>query len=171
MRTALIGLSLLFICQGVWAEESSADLLGLGTTQQTSTPAQTQTVVQQAPTANANTAMNQPTAAVNGNNTEAQNLDQLLQNQNASSDQDPSQDQDASQDQDTSQDQDASQNATASNPTVPTTPPPINPWIPANNNEAMANANAFRSVSQNAFPLSPDQINALRNMLDQTQRA
>jgi intracellular multiplication protein IcmK len=155
LRTVLIGLSLLFICRGILAEESSADLLGLGATQPATSSSQTQ-----APTANANTMMNQSAARANGNegNTEAQNLDQLLQNQ------------DASQDQNASQDQSSSQNP--STPIVSNaTPPPINPWIPADNNEALANANAFRSVSQNAFPLSPDQINALRNMLDQTQRA
>ncbi len=64
--------------------------------------------------------------------------------------------------------QDNSPNTT---PAIPATPPPSNPWVPADDNENLANANAFRSVSQDAFPLSPTQINELRNMLDQTQRA
>ena len=160
MRKLFVALSLLLTYQVVCAEESSADLLGLGaarnfvaeaqqqaqlsTSQAKPAPGQNPTASANAP---ANTAANDTTASYSD-----QSLAQFMNQQSQSG-------------------------STATNDTsttvssAPATVPPTNPWVPADDSEALANAGAFRSVSQDAFPLSPDQINALRNMLDQTQRA
>lgn len=162
MRKLCVGLSLLLICQGIWAEESSADLLGLGAARSFVSEAQKQTQMSPpqasktvAPGQNPAASANTPASAPVENDDEIQTLQQFIngQSQNTTT---------------------TTTSGDTSNPTstpTTTTMPPINPWVPSNNNEALANAGAFRSVSQDAFPLSPEQINALRNMLDQTQRA
>lgn len=146
----MVGLGLLLACQGIFAEESSADLLGLGKVSGFISDARAQIPSNSTPSPNGDVAPAQnPLANSNAptNNTVA----------------------------DSSEDEDQSPQAppqnTAVATTAPPTLPPVNPWIPTDDNENLANAGAFRSVSQEAFPLSPDQINALRNMLDQTQRA
>ncbi len=155
MRKLLVGLSVLFMCLGIRAEESSADLLGLGAATSFISDAQQQTQLKK-PQAKSMTPGQDPTASPNGaaksaNEASDENDDQAAINQFLQS-------------------QNTSQPApTASGPA--TAAPPTNPWIPADGNEAIANGGAFRSVSQEAFPLNPNQINALRNMLDQTQRA
>lgn len=152
MTKLLAGLSLLFICQGIYAEESSADLLGLSSASSFISNARQQTQSNSSVPQNSAAASTQnPLASTNAPaaNTSANNGD----NEDQNSDQ-------------------SSQTPTASATTsTPSALPPVNPWVPADDNESLANAGAFRSVSQDAFPLSPDQINALRNMLDQTQRA
>lgn len=158
MRKLFVALSLLLMCLGVRAEESSADLLGLGAARnfiaeaqsQVDTPQTKPVAPGQSPVGNANAPAN--TTADEGDDDEG--LTQFINGQSQSS-------------------STATSNASASQPasTPKPTMPPTNPWVPADENEALANAGAFRSVSQDAFPLSPNQINALRNMLDQTQRA
>ncbi len=148
---------MLLVCQGIYAEESSADLLGLGAARsfvseaKPSTPQTKPIAPGQNPTASANA----PAGNAVENDDNDQDLEQFMKGQS----------------------QNTSTSSTVNN-TVPSTAagatptlPPTNPWVPGDNNEALANAGAFRSISQDAFPLSPDQINALRNMLDQTQRA
>lgn len=166
MRNLFAGLSLLLLCQWIYADESSADLLGLGTASSFVSNAKNQTQLSsstnkpavapgQDPTANPNAPANTNTSSTNN---EAQSLDQFMNGQSQT---------------DTAANT-AATNAAASSAAAPTpqaTMPPTNPWVASDDNEALANATAFRSVSQDAFPLSPDQINALRNMLDQTQRA
>lgn len=161
MRKLFVGLSLLLMCQGIWAEESSADLLGLGAARSFVSEAQKQTQMNPpqanktvAPDQNPAASANTPASTPVENDDEVQSLQQFINGQPQSTNTTTAGDN------------------TATKP-VPATPtmPPVNPWVPSDNNEALANAGAFRSVSQDAFPLSPEQINALRNMLDQTQRA
>ncbi len=142
------------MCLGASAEESSADLLGLGAARSFIGEAQAQ--------AKANTSQTKPASpgqnpAGNANTTANEDdsdegLTQFMKGQSQSSDA-------------------ATPNDTTSQPAPKPTMPPVNPWVPSDENEALANAGAFRSVTQDAFPLSPNQINELRNMLDQTQRA
>ncbi|MCD6045239.1 MAG: hypothetical protein K0R48_402 [Gammaproteobacteria bacterium] len=164
MRKLFAGLSLLLLCPGIYAEESSADLLGLGAARSFVSEAQQQAQANTAQTNKPVASGQNPLASANApaDNTvandddETPSLEQFMKGQ--------------SQNQDTSA---SAANNTTTPAEAPTTTamPPVNPWVPSDNNEALANAGAFRSVSQDAFPLSPDQINALRNMLDQTQRA
>lgn len=162
MRKLFAGLSVLLMCQGIYAEESSADLLGLGAARSFISEAKPSTQPSkpvapgQNPLASANAPASNATNSNNDDNSD-QDLAQFMQGQSQNTST-------ATTTMDNSTSPAASTGATA-------TIPPINPWVPADNNEALANAGAFRSVSQDAFPLSPDQINALRNMLDQTQRA
>ena len=150
------------MCLGIRAEESSADLLGLSTARSFVSDAQKQTQIStpqksnpaapgQDPTVSANAPA--PTSTTQSDNEQDQSLEQFIngQAQNSST---------------------ATSNNTAANPaSTTTTMPPANSWVPADDNEALANAGAFRSITQDAFPLNPEQINTLRNMLDQTQRA
>jgi intracellular multiplication protein IcmK len=158
LRKLFVALSLLLMYQVVCADESSADLLGLGAARSFVAEAQQQTQSStsqaklspgQSPIASANA----PTNTAASNTTANDNDENLAQFMNQSS-----------------QNGSTATNGTSTTAT-PATMPPTNPWVPADDNEALSNAGAFRSVSQDAFPLSPDQINALRNMLDQTQRA
>ena len=162
MRKLFVALSLLLMCLGIRAEESSADLLGLSTARGFVSDAQKQTQIStpqaskptasgQDPTVSANAPP--PSTTTQSDNEEDQSLAQFMngQSQNSST---------------------ATSNNTAPNPApTTTTMPPTNSWVPADDNEALANAGAFRSVTQDVFPLNPEQINTLRNMLDQTQRA
>lgn len=146
----LAGFSLLLVFQGVYAEESSADLLGLGAVSN---------FVSEAKQALPNNSAPQPqTVASTPNPISSQNVPPTTNTATSNND-------------DTDQNADQSSSTATATPSAPPTMPPVNPWIAADQNEALATAGAFRSVSQDAFPLSPDQINALRNMLDQTQRA
>jgi intracellular multiplication protein IcmK len=152
------------MCQGIYAEESSADLLGLGAARSFVSDAKPSTSQSkpvasgQNPAASANAPANNATDS-NEDDSDTQALAQFMKGQ--------PQDTSTATANDTSSPASSSPAATG----AATTMPPINPWVPTDNNESLANAGAFRSVSQDAFPLSPDQINALRNMLDQTQRA
>lgn len=155
----LAGFSLLLVFQGVYAEESSADLLGLNTVSNfvseakqvlpsSATPSQQQSTVTS--TQNPLASKDAP-PTVNTSPPATDNADDTDNDDQSAAGQPPS--------------------TAATNSSVPLTMPPVNPWVAADQNESLATAGAFRSVSQDAFPLSPDQINALRNMLDQTQRA
>jgi intracellular multiplication protein IcmK len=156
LRKLFVALSLLLMCLGVSAEESSADLLGLGAARSFIAEAQSQVNTSQTkpaspgqnPVGNANAPAN--TTANEDDNDEG--LTQFMNGQSQSSGA-------------------ATPNDSVSQPAPKPTMPPVNPWVPADENEALANAGAFRSVTQDAFPLNPNQINELRNMLDQTQRA
>ena len=48
---------------------------------------------------------------------------------------------------------------------------PYHPWEPADQAEADARNEAFRGIANQAFPLTPKQIELLNSMLDSTQRA
>jgi intracellular multiplication protein IcmK len=60
-------------------------------------------------------------------------------------------------------------NSTSTNPAIVTTP--FVPWQPKTEDEAKIRDQAFQNVANQAFPLSPDQIQTLNNMLDATKRA
>jgi intracellular multiplication protein IcmK len=140
------------MCLRVSAEESSADLLGLGAARSFVAEAQAQANTSQTkPTSSGqNPAGNTSTTANEDDNDEG--LTQFMKGQSQSNSA-------------------TTPNDSDSQPAPKPTMPPVNPWVPADENEALANAGAFRSVTQDAFPLNPNQINELRNMLDQTQRA
>jgi intracellular multiplication protein IcmK len=155
------------MCLGIRAEESSADLLGLSTVRSFVSDAQQQTQSQvntsqtskpvatgQNPTVSANAPASTPTTDT-ADSDDDQAIAQFMNGQSQS----------------TTTDSTANSASTPSTAAPATTMPPENPWVPSDDNEALANADAFRSVTQKAFPLSPEQITALRNMLDQTQRA
>ncbi len=150
----MAGLSLLLLCQGIYAEESSADLLGLSSASSFITGARQQVQSNSVPPQNNSTTPAQnPLASKNApTSTTAVNSGD-------------------NEDEDTGDASPSPSTTASTTPSTPPTLPPVNPWVPTDNNENLVNAGAFRSVSQDAFPLSPDQINALRNMLDQTQRA
>lgn len=67
------------------------------------------------------------------------------------------------------------QSSSSSTTTAPTTQQqvvqPFVPWQPANAMAAQADSEAFSQIANQAFPLSPEQIQTLNNMLDETKRA